>query len=298
MNKTKIATAAALMGYGIFGFSFLFSKIALESASPLVLLALRFILAFLLLNIILVVRRIKINLRGKRVGRLLLLGLAQPIVYYICENYGIAMTSSSFAGVIIGLVPVAGLIVGRIMLGEKISPFRVVCACASIIGVALTAAGGLGGFSAPGTLLLIIATVSSAFFAAISRDISEEFSPFERTYVMFALGCVVFTAIALLQNRADLSAVIAPLGVPAFWGATLYLSLVSSVCAFLLLNFAMNHISVAKSSVLSNFTTVISVLAGIFIMGDKFTALQIAGVVLICVSVFGVSLQGKNEQTM
>lgn len=294
MKKTALATAAALLGYGIFGFSFLFSKIALDMTTPFVLLSVRFLLAFLVLNIILAVARIRLSFRGKPVKKLLLLGLVQPIIYYICENYGIAMTSSSFSGIIIGLLPVVGLLVGRVLLKERCSLFQVICAAASVIGVTLTAAGGVGAFSLPGTLLLLGATLASALFAAISRDISADFTPFERTYVMFALGSCAFTLIALAENRADLSALLTPLSSPAFWGSTLYLAVVSSVCAFLLLNFAMSHVSVAKSSVLSNFTTVIAVLAGIFIMGDRFTLLQLAGVVIITLSVFGISARSKN----
>ena len=296
MKKSSLAALAALLGYSIFGFSFLFSKIALDMTTPFVLLAVRFLLAFLVLTVILLVKKIKLDFKGKPVKKLLLLGLVQPILYYICENYGISMTSSSFSGVIIGLMPVVGLIVGRIMLKERCSAFQIVCAVASVIGVALTAAGGMGSFSVSGTALLLVATLASALFAAISRDISGDFSPFERTFVMFALGSVVFTAIALIQNRADLSALLAPLSSLPFWGSTLYLSVVSSVCAFLLLNFAMNHISVATASIFSNFTTVISVLAGLFIMGDQFTALQLVGVVVITLSVFGVSMGKKTSQ--
>ena len=75
----------------------------------------------------------------------------------------------------------------------------------------------------------------------------------------------------------------------------LYLAVVSSVCAFLLINFSVNYVSVAKISIFSNFTTVISVLAGIFLMKDTFSPVQLAGVVVIVLSVFGVSLQ-KEER--
>ena len=51
----------------------------------------------------------------------------------------------------------------------------------------------------------------------------------------------------------------------------------------------------AKISIFSNFTTVISVLAGIFLMKDTFSPVQLAGIVIIVLSVFGVSLQ-KEER--
>ena len=76
----------------------------------------------------------------------------------------------------------------------------------------------------------------------------------------------------------------------------LYLAVVASVCAFLLINFAMNYISVAKASLFSNFTTVISVLAGIFIMKDSFSPVQLAGIVIITLSVFGVSLRREENE--
>ena len=115
-NKTTIATLAALAGYSIFGFSFLFSKTALNLTTPFVLLAVRFLAAFLLLNILVLVGVIKLDLKGKPIKMLLVLGLVQPVLYFICESYGIAMTTASFSGVMIGLVPVGGLVFDMIFM--------------------------------------------------------------------------------------------------------------------------------------------------------------------------------------
>ena len=99
----------------------------------------------------------------------------------------------------------------------------------------------------------------------------------------------------LAENRRDLAALRGPLSEPWFWVAVLYLSVASSVCAFLLINFSVNYISVAKASLFSNFTTVISVLAGIFIMKDSFSSVQLAGIVIITLSIFGVSFRREDE---
>jgi len=141
---------------------------------------------------------------------------------------------------------------------------------------------------------LLGAAVSAALFNVISRGISKHFTSFERTYVMFGLGSVVFTLIALVENSRDLTALLGPLSTPAFWGTVLYLSVVSSICAFLLINYALNHISSTKISVFSNFTTVISVLAGIFIMRESFAPLQLVGILIITLSIFGVSIQKSS----
>ena len=79
-----------------------------------------------------------------------------------------------------------------------------------------------------------------------------------------------------------------------FWAAVLFLSLASSVGAFLLLNFAAGHIESTRVALFTNCSTVISVLLGIFVMGDAFSPVQLAGVVLIVGSMFVVSaFQGR-----
>ncbi|WP_455581478.1 DMT family transporter [Dysosmobacter sp.] len=291
MKRSTLAALAGLLGYGIFGFSFLFSKMALALTTPFILLSIRFLAAFLVLNLLVLTGKARLNLRGKPVRPLLLLGLVQPVIYFICENYGIAMTSSAFSGIMLGIVPVIGLALGRLVLREHHSRLQVVCAVLSVAGVALTTVGGTGTISLLGTLLLAGAAVSAALFNTISRGISGRFTAFERTYVMFALGSGAFSLMALAENRRDLSALFLPLSRAEFWAAVVYLAVISSVCAFLLINFALSEISVAKASIFSNFTTVISVLAGIFIMKDHFSPVQLTGVVIITLSVFGVSYQ-------
>ena len=294
MKRTFTATLAALLGYSIFGFSFLFSSLALGLASPSVLLAYRFLVAFLVLNIILFVTKKKLSLSGKPVLKLLFMGLLQPVIYFICEAYGISLTTASFSGVMIGLSPVAGVVIGAIFLKEKCTPLQLVCTFLSVAGVAMTTTGGFGSFSPLGFVLLLVSVVSAASFTAISRSLADSFSPFERTYVMFAMGSAVFLIMALFQNEP--AELFRPLCEVKFIAALLFLAVLSSVCAFLLINFAVNHISASHTLILSNFSTVISVLAGIFILGDSFAPLQIAGIVVIIISVFGVSYNKKEEK--
>ena len=297
MSNTAKATIAGLLGYGIFGFSFLFSKIALNQVSPFVLLAVRFVTAFIVLNLLLFTGRVHLSFRGKPVAALLLLGLVQPVMYFIFESYGISLTSAAFSGVMIGMVPIFGLLFSVLFLKERCTIFQGICTVLSIGGVALTTTGGFGGSSFTGFLLLLGAVISGALFTILSRKTSEHFSAFERTYIMFALGSIVFVAVAYVQCRGDYSAIASGLSSPSFWAAILYLAVISSVCAFLLINYALSHIPASRAMIYSNFTPVISFFAGILLMGDRFTPVQVLGVVLIVASVFGVSYQKPVTKT-
>ena len=294
MNKTTKATFAALLGYSIFGFSFLFSKTALGFASPFFLLAVRFLFAFIALNFVLLFGKTKISLKGKPIGSLLLLGFIQPVCYFIFETYGIDSTTAAFSGVMIGTVPIIGLILGTLFLKEKCSFLQVFFTVFSVLGVYLTTSGGFGNISVKGFAFLLGAALSAALFTILSRKISEHFSAFERTYVMFLLGSAVFIPLAIFEQRNNFGLILKPLSEPLFLLSVFYLAVVSSVCAFLLINFSLNRLPAGRALIFSNFTTVISVLAGIFILGDKFSASQLFGIAVITLSVFGVSYR-KNK---
>lgn len=50
------------------------------------------------------------SLKGKLLGNILLLALFRPILYFLCESYGVVYTSAAFAGTIVAVIPVAGIV--------------------------------------------------------------------------------------------------------------------------------------------------------------------------------------------
>ena len=301
-NKTTAATLCALGGNAIFGFSFMFSRIALGVATPFVMLTYRFILAVLGLSLMAIwsINRknppkesedfMRFDLHGKPVMPLICLGVVQPVAYFFCESYGIAMTNASFSGVIIALVPIVGLILGAVCLGEKATARQALWSLASIAGViVMTLMQSAEGEIKPlGVLLLFGAVLSGVVFNIISRRIADRFSAFERTYVMMLIAAATFTLLAVWENRTDLFALLEPMKSLPFMGAMMYLSLVSSIGAFMMLNFANNHLPVAKTTAFCNLTTVISVFAGVVFLGEPFNLIMLLSAAMIVLGVWQV----------
>ena len=78
MKNTKVlATLAALFAQIIFGFSFMFTKIALGFSSPLTVIADRYIVAFLGLSVVMLITKTKINFK-KNIWKLVLMSVFQP----------------------------------------------------------------------------------------------------------------------------------------------------------------------------------------------------------------------------
>lgn len=307
-TRTK-ALIAVIIGNSIFGFSFLFSKVALQITVPSVLLAVRFFTAFAVLNLIAVVGRnirkrngdplVEFSLKGKPLKYVLLLALFQPVIYFVAESYGIKFTSSAFAGTIIAVIPIMGLIFDVLIMHVKVSLKQVLCAVASVVGVIITTLGAEGMKSSVlGVMVLMIAVVAGALFYVFSKKSGEYFNPLERTYVMFGVGSTVYICIALVECAGQYDEmIINALTMPQFWGCIIYLAVASSVIAFMVLNYGSSHVSVSEASLFANLTTVISIVAGVVVLHETFTLQQIIGAAIIIASVYISSADpGKGKE--
>lgn len=290
--------SAALLANVIFGFSFIFSKMALGVAHPLLILSVRFTVAFLVLNLLMLFGVFRPKFKGKNIKTLMLMGLAQPLLYFIFELYGLKLTSSALSGIIIALVPVGVALFSGLILGEKPTAWQIVCSIVSLLGVtAISAISNNGSKShVLGIVLLVGAVISACLFNLLSRNCSKEFSPFERTYFMFLIGTVGFNAIAAVSLKGDYFREIASaFSQKEFIIAIFYLAVVSSVAAFMLYNYSTSKITAICSSSFSNIITVISVLAGVFILKEKFSLLQLILCLPIIAGIWGVNFAGDKK---
>ena len=297
-NKNGLwGSLAALVANMIFGFSFLFSKVALSAAHPLIILAVRFTTAFLVLNILWLFGIVKLNFHGKNIKRLILMSFAQPLLYFIFELYGINATSSAISGVIISLVPIAVIILSGGFLKEKATAKQIVCSAVSLICVSVISIVSSDGnrSSVLGIILLLLAVICAAVFNILSRNLSGEFSPFERTYMMFLVGVVGFNSVAFLGLREGfIPELIAAATNMQFWGAIAYLSVLSSIAAFMLYNYATSNISTVCAASFSNIITVVSLIAGMVFLKEKLSVIEIICCLLIILGVFGVNAKTRK----
>lgn len=288
--KKRRGMAAAFFSNFIFGFSFLFSKVALEFAAPSVLLAARFVFALILLQVLIWLFHIPVKLKGKPVKELVYMGLFQPVVYFLCESYGIRYSSSTFAAVMIALVPVVSLGVAAAVLKERPNAAQVLCCLLSIGGVVWMAflQNQAGRTTIWGILLLLGAVLSAVGFNLFSRRLSVQFTAIERTYVMFALAAAVFTILAAAENWRTPDALLQPFRSPVFWASLVYLGGFSSVGAFVLIHYANTCLPVAQSTVFSNVITVVSLFAGAFFLHEPLGVYSVLASAMIILGIWGV----------
>lgn len=299
--KTKSfykAMLAAVGVYTLWGFSFLASSVGQRDATPFVLLSYRFDIALLILLVPLVLGKVKLHLRGKNV-KMLLLGLFEPCIYFIGEQYGLKYTNSAFSGVMIAIIPVVTLIMAAVFLKEKPSMAQWLFSILSIAGiVVITLVENSGGsVSLKGVLLLVVAVLTGAACGVVSRGISDEFSVYERTFMIQLMGAVFFTSLAVIEHGGDITALIRPAASLDFMLAALFLAVGASVVGYWLFNYSVANAPMANVISLYNLTTVVSVLAGVFILGDRFSLLSAISMVAVMVGIWGVQKFTPKENS-
>lgn len=186
-RKHTVAVITACIAFVIFGFSFMFSSIALSIAPTTVLLCFRFTAAVLTLSLVVaanaLVGRIRgkawfsFSLRGKPLGGVLLLGLVQPVLYLVFENSSIRYTSSAVTGTVLAVVPVICILADVFISHESVTKLQILCAVACVGGVALVETGGETRISLLGFVCLLMTLVCDVGYYVLSRRASPAVQP-------------------------------------------------------------------------------------------------------------------------
>ena len=285
-----IGSLCALGCEVLYGMSYVFTKQATLSASALSLLGWRFVLAFFVMSILVIIGVINVDLKGKSIKPLLLVALFSPVIYFIGETVGISNTTASESGVFLACIPVAALIASTLILKKKPSKLQIIGILITLAGVLVTvfAVGATSSFSIVGYAFLLMAVVSYALYC-VFVDKADSYSGMEITYMMLAAGAIVFAVLALVEafiNRNIGHLLTLPFKETDFMIAVIYQGIGCSVFAFFLSNVAIAKIGVNRTSSFIGVATVVSIVAGVLLLHENLSIGQIIGAVVIIIGVY------------
>ncbi len=290
---TKSVHIAGILFASIFGFSFLFSKIALNYITPLGLIAYRFLIAFMCFEILRLFKVVKIKIQKPQFKYLILVALFQPILYFLFETYGLSLSSSGEAGMMIALIPIFVAILSSIIIKEKPKPVQILFIITSVAGVLIIQLSKLSDQNSSGIIgfvLLLLAVISAALFNIASRTASKKaLSPMAVTYFMMFFGAIIFNIIYLIQLVIEhrISDYITNFYQIEIVGPILYLGIVASIGGFFLVNLVLSKVPAHVSSIYSNLSTIVAIIAGALLLNETIEIYHIIGSIFIVTGVYG-----------
>ena len=298
MNVKKyLPLIANLISQTLLGFAYLFIRMgmAVLDQDAVKFLSFRFVIAITLMSLLLLAPGgPRIRRPGRGLALLLLVSVFNPLTSQLAKTASTTYVATSLISLFNSMIPV--VMIGFSALLNREYPTR-----RQTLFVVLTVGGMLmasiaewtGATLTPWGLFLVLAyVVTISLSRVLVRRATGSFSSYEITYFQTFVGAIGFTALAFGRHAlsgAPLAAYFEGLTRPDFAIALLYTSAGTCVVAFLLMNYASAHLPFAVYSASCTWSTVVGILSGVFLLHEPFTALQVAGTVVILSGILGIS---------
>lgn len=285
-NKIYLGIFFSILSSILYGLSFLFTKSVSANHSTLTLLGWRFLIAFAVMLLLRTFGVFHTAFRKKGIRPLISLSLLFPVIYFICENLGVRLTTASESGVIISSIPVVTVLMATLMLKEPATRLQLGGILMSTVGIILivlsqsaTASLNLWGYAA-----LFGAVVTYSLFAILLIR-ARDYTVVEVTFFMLAVAALFFFSAASIEHLylgTFESYLRLPFTDRDFLIALAYLSVGSSVTAFFASNSAIQLLGASRSASFAGLSTLVTVVSSVIFLGESFTWQQVlaSGLVL------------------
>ncbi len=291
-DRPPLSAYAAAIGMTFaFGLSFVATKTALRGFEPLLIALLRFALAGAILWVVWRLRPGRERVTRRDLARLALIGFVSLTVYFSFENTGIARTSASEAAILIATIPIFVAVLGTFTQGERTKPRQwagILLSFGGIVALVL-AAGAAAGGSLTGNLLVLAASLSAAVYALLARRLLVSRSALFVTAWQNLFGALFMAPLALVE--AFVAGVRRPTGEAV--GGVLFLTLVCSIVAYLLLNYAFRFLPANRVSVFINLTPIVAVASAYVLLGERLTFPQAVAAIVVVAGVWLTNSGGR-----
>ena len=272
--KTYLALSMAMI---LWGFSFVATKIALESFQVFSLVFIRFSIAALVFGGFMFRRGIPVMpLRDH--GLMLLLALFEPGLYFLFETYGLKYTTAPKAALIIATIPLTVMVFAHLLLGERITRRGMWGAGLSLAGVALLVAGDpaldlVGSSSLLGDLLIGGAVLSATFYILCARRLGRTHSAVAITAMQIFYGVLFYIPLFLWElPRMQWQGI-----TPSAGAALTYLALGPTIGAYFGYNYALTRIPASHAAIFINAIPFITAAGAWWLLGETLTLVQASG---------------------
>lgn len=266
------------------GGSFVAGRFVVQGAHPLVVAALRFLLASAVLLILVLRREGRLPRPTSRDAAYFFgLGLTGVAMYNILFFYGLTWATASESSLIIAAGPVVTSLLGIVALGERATATKFTGIALSIAGVAVVAGGASGGTSSAwvGDLLQFGAVIAWAVYSLLGKQVMRRYSALVSTAYGSTAGAAILTPLALVAAPWRPTLHMGPAG----WGAVAYLALFGTVLGFVFWYEGLRRVELSRGSVMLNSVPFWAAVLSALLLGERLGWSEVAGAVLVITGV-------------
>lgn len=281
--SSAMAHILAIFTIIVWGTTFIASKLLLEVYSPLQIMLLRFVIAYIIL-FILKPKVMKLSLKEEI--NCMLLGLFGCTIYFLMENYALMYTLASNVSIIIAAAPILTAILAHFFLtNEKLQKGIFLGFFIAFLGVALVVFNGtvVLKLNPLGDMLSLGAALCWAIYSVILKKQISKCDGMILTRRIMLWGFITAFPIEFIKGE---SFSLAPLCQGTLLFCILYLGILGSGICYVLWNTAIHKLGTV---VTNNYIYIIpfsTMVAATLILKEPISLMGICGAMLIILGVF------------
>jgi drug/metabolite transporter (DMT)-like permease len=265
----------------LWGSSYLWIKIGLESLPPLTLIAGRLLLGGAFLAVVVAIARQPLPREPRQYGHLLVMAVVNIVMPFILITVGEQSIDSALASILTATVPLTVIVLAPMFLpDERITLPKIAGLALGFTGVILLVAPDLVNLSdsdLTGELMMIGAAICYGIGNVYAKRNVRGLRPMIPALFQVVFATAIIVPMALVVE--DPVGTVDP--APAAIVAVIWLGILGSGVAYLCYFTILAHWGATRTSMVAYLLPVVGIALGAAVMGDPVTANRIAGTALI-----------------
>ena len=265
----------------IWGTTFVSSKVLLNSGLlPADIFFVRFVIAYLCM-LCLSHKRLFANSIADELT-LVGLGLMGGSVYFLVENMALLHSTASNVSILVSTTPlVTAMLLAIFYKSERLSARQIFGSVLAFVGVVLVVLNGqfILHLNPLGDALALGASFTWGFYSLFMRRIMGRYSADFITRKVFFYGLVTILPYFAFVNPLNIDLLTS--GNMTIWSNLIFLGIIASTGGYLLWNWVMRKLGAVKSTNFIYLQSLVAMVAGHVILGERITFMAIAGAVIL-----------------
>lgn len=286
LGGTLMGHFAAIVTVGMWGYSFVSSKVLLDNGmGPVQIYVWRFIIAYLIAVFISHKRVMASNARDEFM--FLLCGLCGGSIYFIAENTALEYTLTTNVSLLTSMSPlITAILLGLIYKNEKLGIGTWCGSVVAIAGVACVVFNSSTSLEVRplGDLLSIAAAFCWAAYSLVLRQLNANYDVWFISRKTFFYGVVTSLPFMIFEN--DGGNMVEIISRPAVYGNLLFLGLGASTIGYVLWALTVKQLGALKANNYMYLQPIFTLIISALVLGERVTAMGAAGIFLILIGLW------------
>jgi len=281
-TKTYIALIISMI---FWGFSFVWSKVALETYLPITIIFFRLIVSSIAIFIFAKISKINLKIQKKHIKLFVLLAFFEPFLYFLGETFGLQKVSATTTAVLISTIPIFVPIFVFFIFKEKLSKINFIGSIISFIGILIIVLNNNFSLDASlsGILLIALAVFAAVGYSLAVKKIAEIYNPVLIVLYQNTIAILLFLPLflqfdlkAFMNTSQNINSLL----------AIIELGIFASSIAFILFAYGIKKIGVSKAGFFTNLIPIFTSIIAFFILDEKLSFIKYLGIFIVVSGLF------------